>query len=210
MLVYQVNWSFYQGVIVMIALPTQMNYVHWMRNVNNASAFLKVGSFYHRVRNIKMINLSFNPYIGCDCDENSPNPDELCPANQKCKQCKCLLEGKNYYSEITFWTLVYFSGCDCDENSLNPDELCPANEKCKNCKCIAKGRVETWWKMMMLQFIDYFSLPGLFWPIINNFHFLSYWLSIIGPNCLVLFGLRFSRMFDTRADRLTGFYSRSF
>ena len=83
---------------------------------------------------------SFNPYIGCDCDENSPNPDELCPANQKCKQCKCLLEGKNYYSEITFWTLVYFSGCDCDENSLNPDELCPANEKCKNCKCIAKGK----------------------------------------------------------------------
>ena len=33
-------------------------------------------------------------YLGCDCDENSPNPDELCPANQKCKQCKCLQEGR--------------------------------------------------------------------------------------------------------------------
>ena len=32
--------------------------------------------------------------LGCDCDENSPNPDELCPANQKCKQCKCLQEGR--------------------------------------------------------------------------------------------------------------------
>ena len=78
-----------------------------MRNVNNASAFLKVGSVNHRAMNIKIINLSFNPYKGCDCDENSPNPDELCPANQKCKQCKCLLEG-NYCSEINILNITLF------------------------------------------------------------------------------------------------------
>ena len=62
-------------------------------------------------------------------------------------------------------------------------------------------------KMKMLLFMDCLSLPGNLCPIINNFHFLSYWLSINGPNFLVLFGLIFSRMFDTRADRLTGLYS---
>ena len=31
---------------------------------------------------------------GCDCDENSLNPDELCPANEKCKNCKCIAKGK--------------------------------------------------------------------------------------------------------------------
>ena len=33
-------------------------------------------------------------FVGCDCDETSANPDELCPADQKCKQCKCIPEGK--------------------------------------------------------------------------------------------------------------------
>ena len=68
-----------------------------MRSVNNASAFLKVGSVHH-VMNIKIAPTSqFKPICkGCDCDENSPNPDELCPANQKCKKCKCLLEGISF------------------------------------------------------------------------------------------------------------------
>ena len=62
-------------------------------------------------------------------------------------------------------------------------------------------------KMMMLLFIDCRSLPGNLCPIIDNFHFLSCWLSVIGHSCLVLFGLRFCRMHDTRDHRLTGFYS---
>ena len=42
-------------------------------------------------------------YLGCDCDENSDNPDELCPAGQSCKQCKCLPKGMNYEFKIFRW-----------------------------------------------------------------------------------------------------------
>ena len=37
---------------------------------------------------------------GCDCDENSLNPDELCPANEKCKNCKCIAKGKKQAANI--------------------------------------------------------------------------------------------------------------
>ena len=81
--------------------------------------------------------------IGCDCDETSPNPDELCPVNQKCKQCKCIPEGRPIQKNIRTKSLAFnqsILGCDCDENSPDPDGLCPANQKCKQCKCLLEGK----------------------------------------------------------------------
>ena len=78
---------------------------------------------------------------GCDCDENSANPDDLCPADSKCKQCKCIPKGSELFSILNnfSWT-DYDPGCDCDETLPNADSFCPRNETCKQCKCLAPGR----------------------------------------------------------------------
>ena len=71
-------------------LPIQMNYALPIKNANNANAFLRVSKFR---KVLGQDFFSFYQFLGCDCDANSQDPDELCPVNKKCKQCKCLLEG---------------------------------------------------------------------------------------------------------------------
>merc|ERR1711892_1499131 len=55
---------------------------------------------------------------GCDCDPSANDPDDACPLNSQCVQCKCLPQG-----------------CDCDPNADDPNSFCPANEICKDCTC---------------------------------------------------------------------------
>ena len=91
---------------------------------------------------------------GCDCDDNSPNPDELCPLDQKCKQCKCIPEGESGILRKKIFSCFLFLECDCDENSPNPDEFCPANFKCKQCKCLQEGKFD--FHFLILLYYNYF------------------------------------------------------
>ena len=58
---------------------------------------------------------------GCDCDPTADNPDSLCPAGDKCVDCRCK-------SPLP-------PGCDCDVEADNPDELCAEGLRCVGCKC---------------------------------------------------------------------------
>ena len=51
---------------------------------------------------------------GCDCDPEADNPDESCPVDTQCVQCKCLP-----------------LGCDCDTSAEDPDSFCPVDQICK-------------------------------------------------------------------------------
>ena len=43
---------------------------------------------------------------GCECDLDSPNPNELCPADYECsEQCKCLPQGKQTNLQDSLQTL---------------------------------------------------------------------------------------------------------
>jgi len=59
---------------------------------------------------------SFPP--GCDCDPEADNPNESCPVETECVQCKCLP-----------------LGCDCDPQAEDPNSFCPAGDICKDCQC---------------------------------------------------------------------------
>ena len=86
--------------------------------------------------------------VGCDCDETAPNPDELCPSNFQCKQCKCLAPGnislricqKQTNIQLKFDKYLFLQGCDCDPSAPFPNDFCQANEECKQCKCLRKGK----------------------------------------------------------------------
>jgi len=55
---------------------------------------------------------------GCDCDPEADDPNESCPVNTQCVQCKCLP-----------------LGCDCDPQADDPNSFCPVDEVCKDCTC---------------------------------------------------------------------------
>ena len=78
------------AVTVILSLQTQMSSALEILHVINANVWHQVRQILHHTY-IILCQCS----LGCDCDPNAPFPDDFCPANQECKQCKCLPKGIN-------------------------------------------------------------------------------------------------------------------
>ena len=113
-----IHW-FLQVVTVMTPRPVLTSFVPEIKSVNSVNACPEVINIrqqkWSELKVIswqcyKLLLLSGLWYLcvfsGCDCDDNAEDPDELCPLNQKCKQCKCIPEGENKRLLMNVWLLI--------------------------------------------------------------------------------------------------------